>query len=394
MSLQRAASEIWSDYLEGETDISLKPSLSNEILNSLSNQSFYCKYLLNGKLPKKKSSLTDEDVEEVSRTLYFMSQDPSISDYYVMQAMRHGADPTWKSSNNDCALHLLATNKASDAFVCALSDSNRCSTFLNNSNQTPLILACQGSYSSGQRKIVNCLLDRKDCKIDHIDSTGYSALYYAWKQQNYLIVKELLLHQASVLLQLSHYSSYIPDLYALETMLKDQKLHAIDISTLPSSYKHDPKVGKFFSPTEIASDLLDYTAIVTDLQLHYMVQRQGIESVLQGMLFYRVREELRAYKQGSSITMFLQKSASYQAKVNEEQEAKLDKQDTAMLDRYQLDLARRNEAHERHNLSKKQSITYRRQQEEYRQWDVQRKKMQDQIADQFVARIGGVQIAR
>jgi hypothetical protein len=399
MNCTVSAEQVWNAFMDDERNMSEDYNLVNSIADSLSNYKRYYKYRL-GQFIAKESSRSDtinktnnpEFTFRVSQVLNQMSLDVHMTTILLLQALDYGADVNYRPKDTgDSIFHNVARLGNFVALQCLI---NSCSIIdcgiRNQLGQTPLILACQdlsGIKANGKTNVVKLLLTRRDVRIDHCDLLHHSALFYSVKHQNWRVCRSLLKNHASVLLILSDLSILLPCLIPVAKVMSNgasvhSQLHAIRNSQL---------LSKFISNLRIDKDFVDYRLSSANILLR--VASMGIQKLLEGMLSFRLQEELRSLKSRDPVQAvnYVTKVDHVDTEICRDLAKRIAEEETAVVDRrYQLDLAHRRQFHAQHKREKKDSVRERRLQHELLVWDENRSKVSRRLDEEFKVKIKGL----
>lgn len=347
--------DIWEGYIQNESEC---PTNEKEKKNSLNSLVYD---LLDYSSSSTSSSSILKQLKEAWKKefdLYYV--DPSTSFSYAHLCI--------KNELVNCLEFLLdccssLTNKIK---FLSLVDSNGrnalvYASYLYSSSNSPKITSFL--FKDVHEKMIRLiLLDKAHSLrllkvINQLDNDNGSALYYAFEHKNVDLVRLLLKRQASVFQNYTKYSSSIPSIAMLERSLKegikinDKKIKVTSIamktssnkltkdmlidkysmnnypstdsdnsipvsSSLSSSYlEKQDSISKFFSGVCVSEDMIDYNE---SKSFFSNLSKISTTSYLNGMILYRLREEIRDEKKNllnnnninnSSFSTTLQTSA-------------------------------------------------------------------------------------
>ncbi len=373
-----SAKQLWDQYMDGERDMRVHYSLMNKFSESLENYKKYYEYRFQSTNNSVARNLETNTAAHVTSLLYEMSRDPNLSSFLVVQVLPFGANTNFiHKTNGESMVHQLARYGNIDAMSCifTLLSDVKCG-IQNKQGQTPLILACIShgakyrSTSSNKIKAAKLLLERKDCNINHIDLFERNALFYSFQELNMKTFRYLLKNHASVVSTLSLYTLLVPELLPLDRALKHGLTPQLQIQNVRDSVN----LRKFLSHDEVSNDMLDFNESYARLMLK--VATLGKLSVMKGMLFFKIRDELRQLKlMDPPIT-----------------NNKFEVREVAppLIDTYDRDLKIRDKFKAQRKQEKSDAVRLRKERDVKKEWDEKRAKTSARLEKEFDVKIQGL----
>jgi hypothetical protein len=423
--------KIWEDYLIGEVSIQDGLPFSKRAQDVYRRNKNYFQFLWEN---SPRSLKREAHCDHANLMLYRMCQTSQVPSKLVYFMVCEGADVNYtpdtlllEDDTHLTPIHLLSKDvnckslKLLKNLDCLTSSSISQTTGIKK--RTALHMAVTNeNYSIEQWKTVDLLCSILSNgnriireSIDAHDHTGQTALFIAFATHNYRIVKVLLEHQASVLSNLEEFAERIPLIKivfeeistwrgnspssssASSTSIQSSKQREIISQlqqSLPRLQQHS-LLQPLFALNEISSQLIDYHHSLWILDYYkYRYYQNNVLKFMEGMILFRLREELRQSKQSknSSVLLPLIPMDNFQKQQEEIDRMKEDKEEEEKDEEYVVDLQKRQIAHKIHRDIKRNTVQSKRKHQNELDWQQRHQKHKEQVEKQFQLKISRISV--
>lgn len=397
---------LWRRFLEGEIDIREGVDPTREVTKNLERELQFRKYEI-----RRDSLLVliDNALRGTNRsaneTLFEMSdQEEDIDPKYVFFILVEGkADPWWVAhpDKGTTAIHNFAKNCHFRALE-VLRDAGMLDAVLPLDGQgyTPLHYALRYDDMRStitQEKTLSLLCE---CKRNRINSLaqGQSALWMAYQQRSIRAMKVLLEHGASVVVNLVDFSRSIASLPVLVDILRPCLTSSSSSSGFhvdPSSFQtiaqrleSHPRWHFYVNPTQLSPDMVDYHRPRSALRL--LKWRRGKAAVVDGLVLFRLREELREAKRNTTaIRAVVEEEVDKRRQEDLRPPLTVDEQAQAQR-RYDDDLAQRQVGRDVRRKHRGKATKAKRESHQQLQWDRHMQARKDRLEGEYNVKIKGL----
>lgn len=403
--------QLWRDFLIGESDIRDGEDVKLGIEAVAARELSYRKYLLDRSLLRKRMANTEVGSNRsANQTLYDMStQEEDVHPKYVYFMLIEGlAAASWgpSESRGVTSIHQFARNCHFQALE-LLQDASLLDTLpIDQRGYTPIhhaLYYADMRSTIQQEKTLHLLCQSKHSYLDHrCGDTGFTGLYLAYSQSSIRAMKVLLEHDASAISTLQLYSQSIPFLRLLYDVLYQFPKNNSNNKTVNPSLQFDeekwqemlqrlvnhPRLNVFLNPTSLPDTMIDYHQSHSWLTLQKW--RYGKQFVVNGMILFRIREELRASKRNVwSTATVLQTQVDTTRKNEVLPTLSIDEYEQEQQ-QYLQDLERRTAGQQARKKHKGKLTKAQREHEQQINWDRRQRMQKDRLEGEYEVKLSGL----
>lgn len=396
---------LWRRFVEGEIDIRAGVDPAIEVRKNLERELQFRKYVLdrNSLLPLIDKSLRGSN-RSANETLFEMSdQEEDVDPKYVFFLLVEGkADPWWVAlqDKGTTAVHNFAKNCHYRALE-VLRDAGMLldALPLDGQGYTPLHYALRYDdmrSTSAQEKTLSLLCG---CPRNRINSLaqGQSVLWMAYQQRSLRAMKVLLEHGASVVVNLVDYSRSITSLPVLVDILRpcltNTPSSGIQINlqayqTIAQRLESHPRWRYYVNPNQLSPEMVDYHRSRSSLRL--LKWRRGKAAIVDGLVLFRLREELRDAKRNTTaISTVIEEEVSKLRQEDLRPPLTVDEQAQTQR-QYDDDLARRQVGRDVRRKHRGKATKAKRESNQQLQWDRHMQDRKDRLEGEYNVKIKGL----
>lgn len=395
---------IWRRFLEGEIDIRAGVDPTEALKKNVERELQFRKYQLDrnslsalmDKARRGSNSSANEALFEMSR------QEEDVDLKYIFFILVEGcADPWWVAfpDKRVTAIHNFAKNCHHGALE-VLRDAGMLDSLPHDGQgYTPLHYALRYDdmrSTMAQEKTLSLLCT---CKRNSINSLaqGRSALYMAYEQRSIRAMKVLLEHGASVLVNLLDFSRSIASLPVLVDILRPClittpshgcQLQPQSFQAIAQRLESHPRLSYYVNPTQLSPDMVDYHRPRSSLRLWKW--RRGKAAVVDGLVLFRLREELRDAKRNTTALSAIVEEELDKLR-HEELRPPLSIDEQAQAQRlYDDDLARRQVGRDVRRKHRGKATKAKRESDQQLRWDRHMEARKDRLEGEYNVKIKGL----
>lgn len=146
---------------------------------------------------------------------------------------------------------------------------------------------------------------------------------------------------------------------------------------------YPPCLRQYLQPTYVPEFMVDYS--ISRMRLKWSIWNRGLQSVLIGMILFRLREEFRQLRKAPN-TVPISPWVAAELNSEEKDEAMTDEETRA----FELAIKRRNRFRQDHRNAKKATLQARKEQTEQTQEQRRRQVIKDKLEKSYEVKISGL----